>query len=63
MCCEVAATPDGLAHAAVFDKPGKLRAVLGSKAPETTRTGATETVAPSSLMLFDKEGKVIFRAP
>ncbi|HET6203586.1 MAG TPA: hypothetical protein VFI25_12370 [Planctomycetota bacterium] len=42
---------------------GVDRAVLGCAAIEKTRTGAVEQTGPSSLVLFDKEGKVIFRAP
>jgi hypothetical protein len=29
----------------------------------TKATGATETTAPSSLTLFDRRGKVIWKAP
>lgn len=54
---------DGSTALGFCDKGGKTRAVLGSTKLETTRTGATETTAPSFLVLFDKEGKVIFKAP
>ncbi len=39
------------------------RAVLGVTNLEVTKTGATQQTAPSSLVLFDKEGKVIWQAP
>ncbi len=45
------------------DQTGKPRAVLGSTELEVTRTGATEKQPPSSLVLFDKDGKVIWQAP
>jgi hypothetical protein len=47
----------------LFDKEGKTRATLGSASLETIKTGATEQTAESSLVLFDKEGKVIFQVP
>jgi hypothetical protein len=47
----------------LLDEKEKLRAVLGSTTLETVRTGATETTAPSSLTLFDKDGKVIWQVP
>jgi hypothetical protein len=37
--------------------------VLGVTNLELTRTGAKETTAESSLVLFDKDGKVIHKAP
>jgi hypothetical protein len=42
---------------------GLTRAVLGSTELENTKTGAVTTQPVSSLTLFDKEGKVLFRAP
>jgi hypothetical protein len=42
---------------------GKLRAVLGRTSLETTRTGEVQTLPASSLVLFDKEGKVMFQEP
>jgi hypothetical protein len=47
----------------LYDEERQPRAVLGSTPLERVRTGATETTAPSSLTLFDKEGKVIWKAP
>jgi hypothetical protein len=48
---------------ALFDTAGTQRAALGSVGLETTKTGATEQTAESSLVLFDKQGHVIFMAP
>ena len=45
------------------DEKGNARAVLGTMPLEAVHTGATEITAPSSLTLFDKESKVIWRAP
>lgn len=45
------------------DGEGNLRASLGTTDLETTRTGATQKTAESSLVLFDKEGKVMWQAP
>jgi hypothetical protein len=47
----------------LFDEKGNVRAVLGTAALEIVSTGATEKTAPSSLTLFDRKGKVIWRAP
>ncbi len=47
----------------LFDHDEKPRAALGSVDLMTARTGATEQTAESSLVLFDKKGTVIFRAP
>jgi hypothetical protein len=45
------------------DEKGKPRAVFGAMQLETTRTGATEETGPSSVTLFGKNGKLIWRAP
>jgi hypothetical protein len=45
------------------DEDGKERASLGAREFERTRTGATERTPESSLVLFDKEGKVLWQAP
>jgi hypothetical protein len=47
----------------LFDENGTERAVLGSTELVDTKTGAATKTAVSSLALFDKEGKVLFRAP
>lgn len=57
------AKPDGTASLNLFDKEGKERATLGHTALEMLRTGAVEQTAASSLVLFDKEGKVLWKAP
>ena len=46
-----------------FYEDGKLRAVLGSSEIEITRTGQTVKQPASSLVLFDKDEKVIWRVP
>lgn len=56
-------TPDGSVGLSLSDKEGRERAVLGHTALERTRTGAVEQTAASSLVLFDKEGKVLWKAP
>lgn len=45
------------------DEQGKVRSVFGKTTLETERTGATETTAPGSLTLFDKNGRVIWQVP
>ena len=42
---------------------GRSRAELGATSLEVTRTGTVEKRAESSLVLFDKEGKVLWEAP
>ena len=54
---------DGSPSVSLTDYQGVTRAVLGVTSLETSATGATESLAPSSLVLFDREGKLIFRAP
>jgi hypothetical protein len=45
------------------DEQFKDRAVVGSVALQQTKTGSTEARPPSSLVLFDKEGRVIWKVP
>ncbi len=47
----------------LYDKKGKLRAALGMAGIEMTRTGTIVQRPESSLVLFDKKGKVIWSAP
>ena len=47
----------------LYDAAEKRRALLGSTALATGSEGATEQTAEGSLMLFDSEGKVLFREP
>ena len=48
---------------ALNDENENARAVLGITSLEATHTDAKELTAPSSLTLFDKQGKVIWRVP
>jgi hypothetical protein len=57
------ATDKGAPRLAIVDGQGTLRAVFGSAQLEDTRTGETEATGPSSVTLFDKDGKPIWRAP
>jgi len=54
--------PEG-ASVELYDDPNKLRAVLGRVSIEAARTGSVEARSLSSLVLFDKDGKVLWRAP
>src|SRR5207248_2020196 len=54
--------PDGAALQ-LWDNPKTLRAVLGNTSIESVRSGGVETRALSSLVLFDKEGNVLWQAP
>jgi hypothetical protein len=47
----------------LFDAEGRARAVLGSISLELPKTGSEVRRAASSLVLFDKQGKVVFEAP
>ncbi len=47
----------------ITDEHGRERAVLGATALETIATGTIEQRPASSLVLFDKDGKVLFQAP
>lgn len=59
----LAAQEDGPVALELRDERGRPRAVLGCTSLETPHTGAVTMLPPSSLVLFDKEGKVVFRAP
>ncbi len=56
-------TPEGLPTLTLYDKDGMSRTELGSTSLETTRPGVVEKRPESSLVLFDKKGKVIWSAP
>ncbi len=56
------ALPDGSPHLQFYDKDGNTRAVLGSTSPRTMSI-ETKRRPESSLVLFDKKGKVIWKAP
>ena len=47
----------------LYDQDGKPRAALGYNERELARTGATENRGETSLVLFDKEGRVLWHAP
>lgn len=47
----------------LYDEEGHMRSVLGNTELVMERTGSTEKRAASSLVLFDKKGKVIWQAP
>jgi len=47
----------------VFDKDGRIRSVVGSAQIKTDRPKVFETTEPSSVVLFDKDGKVLERLP
>jgi len=56
-------TPEGSPRLALSDRNGKLRAVLGATSLETIRTAEVTMRPESSLVLFDKDGKVMWQAP
>lgn len=55
--------PDGRPTLQLLDDQGKSGASLGAMELVTTRTGAMEKRAESSLVLLDKEGKVMWKVP
>jgi hypothetical protein len=56
--------PDrGEPYLRLADDAGKTRATLGAAELERTHTGVIEKRPTSSLVLLDKEGKVIWKAP
>ena len=60
---EVSLTLSGEPNISLHDKKGNLRAVLGTTQLKHPDTGSTEIRAPSSLVLFDEEGNVVWSAP
>ena len=54
---------DGLSHLTLSDKAGVIRAELGRTSLETEQTGVVQQRPESSLVLFDKAGKVIWSPP
>jgi hypothetical protein len=60
---ELSLDSGGRPSLALSDEQGKTRATMGTTSPETTHTGATEQNAEFSLVLFDKQGKVLWQAP
>ena len=59
----LALSGDGSPALELRDKGAQPRAVLGRVDVERTKTGALEQRAESSLVLFDKDGKVIWQTP
>jgi len=55
--------PDGSPALALFDENRTSRAILGHTELEGGKPGTTEKRQASSLLLFDKTGRVIWRAP
>jgi len=47
----------------LYDSENQLRTALGSIYLKNTGTGSTEIRAPSSLVLFDEKGNVVWSAP
>ena|SRR5215471_2747483 len=47
----------------LLDEKGNLRAVMGSTVLKNTKTGSTEHLSPSSLILFGENGHVLWQAP
>ena len=47
----------------LYDSKGRERNVIGNSSLQTIRTGATTETGESSIVLFDKKGKVIWQAP
>ena len=55
--------PDGSPRIALYDANKNTRAVFGSTELETRKTRERTRLPESSLVLFDKDGKVIWQAP
>jgi len=51
------------AFLSLYDDEERRRTVLGTTQLKHPNTGSTEIRAPSSLVLFDEEGKVVWSAP
>ena len=47
----------------LYDEKGKIRAALGRTELEAIKTGTVEQRAESSLVLFDRDGKVLWQTP
>ncbi|MFQ5804439.1 MAG: hypothetical protein ACE5JQ_16235 [Candidatus Methylomirabilales bacterium] len=60
---DLSVSPNGSPSLSLLDKEAEIRAALGSTSVEMTRTGAVVKRPESSLVLFDKDGKVIWQAP
>ena len=56
-------TKDGNTSLQIYDESGSMRASLGNTEITARKTGEGRQLAESSLVLFDKDGKVLFKAP
>jgi hypothetical protein len=54
---------DGAPSLEVLDSDGNVRVIIGKATLSRTRTGSTEITAESSIVLFDADGNVVWRAP
>ena len=63
MRASLSLSPDGSPKLDLSDATGKRRAVLGAANLEAAKTGEETKRSESSLVLFDKDGKVIWQAP
>ena len=54
---------DGSPRLALYDEEGTLRTALGSTPLKEVRSGSSEMTGPSSLVLLDRKGTVVFKAP
>jgi len=56
-------TGEGSPELRLVDQKNRIRAVLGTTRLTHPDTGSTEIRAPSSLVLFDEDGNVVWSAP
>jgi len=63
MIADLLVDEDGNPRFQLYDSKGDVRTVLGSTRLKNTSTGSTEMRAPSSLVLFNEEGDVVWSAP
>ncbi len=59
----VAKVENGLPSLRLIDRTGTVRATLGATSTTSVRSGLEHKHPESSLLLFDKEGNVLFEAP
>jgi hypothetical protein len=59
----VSLTKDNAPYLGLWDKNGTPRAVLGATSLQTIKTEGVRMRPESSLMLFDKDGKVMWKVP
>ena len=60
---EIGLRSEGEPYLELLDKSGQSRAVLGSTTTVTVKTGEEHRKSPSSLIFFDKDGKVMWQVP